>query len=142
MPFSRGSVHITSADPTAQQDIDPAYFSCVVDLDIMAQNLLDVDKLHNIEPLSKYLKPDGRRNHPDAVLTDLESTKKYVRDTATTAYHSCGTASMMPREKRGVVDEKLHVYGTANLRVYDASVFPLIPAANILSTVYGRKQRI
>lgn len=29
------------------------------------------------------------------------------------------------------------MYGTSNLRVCDASVFPIIPRGNILSTVYA-----
>lgn len=44
---------------------------------------------------------------------------------------------MMPREVGGVVDSELRVYGTKNLRVVDASVFPLIPRGNIQSSVYA-----
>ncbi|KAL3454890.1 glucose-methanol-choline oxidoreductase [Aspergillus insuetus] len=141
LPFSRGNAHISSADPAAKQVIDPRYFSHPLDLEIMARNLLDVERLHRVAPLSNFIKPNGRRNHPDAFLSDLESTKKYLRDTAKTAYHFCGTAAMLPREKGGVVDERLRVYGTNNLRVCDASVFPLIPAANIMSSVYAVAER-
>ncbi|KAJ0422927.1 glucose-methanol-choline oxidoreductase [Aspergillus carlsbadensis] len=141
LPFSRGTVHISSADPAAKQAIDPRYFSHPLDIEIMARNLLDVERLHNVAPLSNFIKPNGRRNHPDAFLSDLESAKKYLRDTAKTAYHFCGTAAMLPKEKGGVVDERLRVYGTANLRVCDASIFPLIPAANIMSSVYAVAER-
>lgn len=44
---------------------------------------------------------------------------------------------MLPREKGGVVDSDLIVYGTENLRVVDASIFPLIPRGNIMSSVYA-----
>jgi choline dehydrogenase-like flavoprotein len=141
LPFSRGNAHISSPDPGAKQVIDPRYFSHPLDLEIMARNLLDVERLHRVTPLSNFIKPNGRRNHPDAFLSDLESAKKYLRDTAKTAYHFCGTAAMLPREKGGVVDERLKVYGTTNLRVCDASVFPLIPAANIMSSVYAVAER-
>lgn len=44
---------------------------------------------------------------------------------------------MLPREKGGVVSPELVVYGTENLRVVDASMFPLIPRGNVLSSVYA-----
>ncbi|KAL3483019.1 glucose-methanol-choline oxidoreductase [Aspergillus germanicus] len=141
LPFSRGNAHISSANPAVKQVIDPRYFSHPLDLEIMARNLLDVERLHKVAPLSNFIKPNGRRNHPDAFLSGIESAKKYLRDTAKTAYHFCGTAAMLPWEKGGVVDERLKVYGTTNLRVCDASVFPLIPAANIMSSVYAVAER-
>ncbi|KAJ5176184.1 glucose-methanol-choline oxidoreductase [Penicillium canariense] len=141
IPFSRGHVHISSADPSNAPAIDPRYLSHPLDLDILSRNLLDLERLHQAEPLAPFLKPNGRRNHPDAFLTDLDSAKRYIRDTATTTYHSCGTAAMLPRESGGVVDDRLRVYSTTNVRVVDASVFPLIPAANIMSTVYAVAER-
>lgn len=33
---------------------------------------------------------------------------------------------MFPREDGGVVDARLKVYGTTNLRVVDASIFPFV----------------
>lgn len=137
LPVSRGNAHIPSSIVNDQQIIDPQYFSHPLDIEIMARNLLDIVKLHKNDILAPYLKPDGKRNHPDAFLTDLDSAKKYLRDTATTAHHSCGTASMLPEDKGGVVNEKLMVYGTTNLRVCDASIIPLIPRGNIMSTVYA-----
>jgi choline dehydrogenase-like flavoprotein len=44
---------------------------------------------------------------------------------------------MMREELGGVVDAKLRVYGTANVRVCDASVLAIIPRGNILSAVYA-----
>lgn len=58
-----------------------------------------------------------------------------------TTHHSCGTAAMLPREKGGVVNQDLVVYGTRNLRVVDASMFPVIPQANPMSTVYAVAER-
>lgn len=42
---------------------------------------------------------------------------------------------MMPRELRGVVDSRLKVHGTKNLRVVDASIFPMEILGNIQATV-------
>ncbi|KAI0538691.1 hypothetical protein GGR58DRAFT_525774 [Xylaria digitata] len=138
-PFSRGATHISSADINAVPDINPSYFSHPADLEIMARHLQALDtKLRPSEHLAQFLKPDGKRNHPDAFhVGDLEGAKKYVLDTATSAYHSCGSAAMLPQERGGVVDPKLVVYGMEDLRIVDASIFPLIPRGNILSSVYA-----
>jgi choline dehydrogenase-like flavoprotein len=44
---------------------------------------------------------------------------------------------MLPRELGGVVDSKLRVYGVEGLRIVDASVMPMIPAAHLQDTVYA-----
>ena len=40
---------------------------------------------------------------------------------------------MVPREKNGVVDPQLRVYGTSNVRVVDISIMPLHVAAHTQS---------
>ena len=141
-PFSRGSSHISSADMDANPNIDPRYFSHPADLEIMARHVQALEMLRQTKELAPFFKPNGNRNHADAFnIKDLEGAKKYVLDTALTAYHTCGTAAMLPKEKGGVVDEKLVVYGTNNLRLVDASIFPLIPRGNILSTVYAVSEK-
>ncbi|KAE8133832.1 GMC oxidoreductase-domain-containing protein [Aspergillus pseudotamarii] len=107
----------------------------------MTRNLLDVEKLHKAEPLLRFLKPNGRRNHPNAFITNFGSAKQYLHDTATTTYHPCGTAAMLPPKQGGVVYEKLRVHGTTNLRVCDTSILPLITVANIMSTVHAMAER-
>ncbi|KAI0898601.1 putative GMC oxidoreductase [Annulohypoxylon nitens] len=138
-PFSRGATHISSGDIDAEPNIDPRYFSHPADLEIMARHLQALDtQLRPSPQLAPFFKPDGKRNHPDAFhVRDLDGAKKYILDTATTAYHGCGSAAMLPREKRGVVDSKLVVYGTENVRIVDASIFPLIPRGNPMSSVYA-----
>lgn len=42
-----------------------------------------------------------------------------------------------PRELDDVVSHRLVAYGTCNVRVIDASVFPIIPVRNIQATVYA-----
>ena len=42
----------------------------------------------------------------------------------------------------GVVDGSLKVYGTANVRVVDASVFPILVAAHTQATIYAIAEKV
>ncbi|HTM94267.1 MAG TPA: GMC oxidoreductase, partial [Croceibacterium sp.] len=53
----------------------------------------------------------------------------YVRSTAGTAYHPCGTCRM-GADPASVVDGELRVRGIRGLRVADASIFPRLPGGN------------
>lgn len=55
--------------------------------------------------------------------------------------HPVGTLAMMPKELGGVVDDKLMVYGTKNVRVVDASVFPFQVSGHLTSTLYALSER-
>ena len=48
---------------------------------------------------------------------------------------------MLPQNMGGVVDAKLHVYGVSNLRVVDASVFPIEWAAHLMAPTYGLAEK-
>jgi choline dehydrogenase-like flavoprotein len=53
----------------------------------------------------------------------------WVRETANTVHHLCGSCRMGPKET-DVLDPELRVRGVNNLRVADASVFPSITSTN------------
>jgi choline dehydrogenase-like flavoprotein len=44
---------------------------------------------------------------------------------------------MLPRDKGGVVNTDLRVYGTKNVRVVDASVVPFQLCGHLTSTLYA-----
>lgn len=49
---------------------------------------------------------------------------------------------MLPREKNGVVDANLRVYGTKNIRVVDLSVVPLQVASHTQSMYSQRFEKV
>lgn len=59
-----------------------------------------------------------------------------------TEFHPSGTLAMLPLEQGGVVDAHLLVWGTRNLRVVDAGIFPMIPAAHLQAVVYGVAEKV
>ena len=142
-PLSRGSVHIRSASIADKPIINPHFLSQALDSEIFARHLQFINNtLIATAPLSSLLKPNGRRR-PDfaSPYMDLEAAKDYLRKTVTAGWHPVGTCAMRPRDDGGVVNERLIVHGSRNLRVVDASVMPMIPRGNIQSTVYAVAER-
>jgi choline dehydrogenase-like flavoprotein len=142
-PFSRGNIHITSSSPTAAPKIDPKYLSSPLDILILACHLQVISILASSQPLASLLKPDGLRNHPFAydACDSLDKAKTYVKDTVISNNHPACTCPMLPRDKGGVVSEKLVVHGMRGLRIVDASIMPTIPRANTQATVYAVAER-
>lgn len=129
-PFSRGSVHIVSSDPAVYPAIDPDYLGAEIDLEIYADIMLHLQSVARTEPLASLLKGKGHVFQPGYTELNETNVRAHIKRTLTSEYHPCGTCTMSPRNQGGVVDERLRVYGTRNLRVVDASVFPLHVRAN------------
>ncbi|RHZ53049.1 hypothetical protein CDV55_102798 [Aspergillus turcosus] len=136
-PFSRGSVHLQSADTKAAPTIDNGILRHPADLELQARHIIWSETLAETEPMASLLKKKGARLHTPERLTDVERAKELCKELVLSQWHTSGSCAMMPREDGGVVDAKLKVYGTANVRVVDASVFPLEPRGNIQATVFA-----
>ncbi|RDX42202.1 alcohol oxidase [Lentinus brumalis] len=134
-PFSRGSVHISSADPKAPPTIDPNYFSNPLDMELLLAVLKFAFKVYDTSPIKETV---IRRTAPAPEEgTSDEALVEYIKGNFGCVFHPVGTASMLPREDGGVVDPELKVYGTANVRIVDASILPLEMTGHIQSTVYA-----
>ena len=140
-PLSRGSVHINSSNPGEAPVVQPRYLHHPLDMEVFARHMHYLETIAASKPFQSVLKENGRRRDPRSRLDSPEAAKDYIRSSAISMWHFVGTCSMMPKEKGGVVDEQLLVYGVSNLRVVDASVIPLIPRANIQSSVYAVAER-
>jgi choline dehydrogenase-like flavoprotein len=92
-------------------------------------------ELYTLSPLHLCISHvhDGDRLDP--------STDAKKKTSVTSNSHPLGTAAMMARELGGVVDSSLKVYGTANVRVVDASVLPMQISGHLTSTLYAVAER-
>ena len=140
-PFSRGSVHIKSPSASVPPAIDFKYLSHPLDAELYGRHMMFHDRLIQTEPLSSLIKPKGRRLPPGKDSKTLEDAIELIRSSTTTNYHPCGTCAMMRKELGGVVSDRLVVYGTKNLRVVDASIMPIIPRGNIMTSVYALAEK-
>jgi choline dehydrogenase len=68
--------------------------------------------------------------HPGAAVQSDDDVRAYLRSTASTTFHPCGTCRM-GEDATAVVDSTLSVRGLDGLSVVDASVMPQIPSPNI-----------
>lgn len=64
------------------------------------------------------------------VVTDAD-WDAWIPGVIGTEYHPSCTCAMLPLGLGGVVDPNLKLYGTANVRVADSSVFPIQFAAHV-----------
>jgi len=132
-PWSRGTIFITSNSAFTNPAINPDYFSVGYDIDIMNNAMQFARRIAQASPMSELTIAETQ---PGATFTD-ETLDDYIRTNSGTTYHPIGTCSMLPRDMGGVVDTRLIVYGTGNIRVVDSSIIPLHMSAHTMGTTYG-----
>ncbi|MDA5095572.1 GMC family oxidoreductase N-terminal domain-containing protein [Aliiroseovarius sp. KMU-50] len=126
-PTSRGSVTITSADPTKAPEIQPN--SLVTEKD-------RGDAVHACEVLWALSQtPSMRRVTTSPHAPDLEGMNKDAmlenfRNRAATNFHPSCTCRMGHDASNSVLDHRLRVHGVGGLRVVDASSFPNLTSGN------------
>ncbi|KAI0314824.1 alcohol oxidase [Amylostereum chailletii] len=134
-PISRGTIHVASNDPLQQPKIDPHYCEEAYDILSLIEMLKFSRRLAQQEPLKSLL--TGVEINPGFEYETDEQIADYLKANFNTTYHTIGSCSMLPHEDGGVVDNKLKVYGTTNLRVADISIIPLHIGAHTQATAYA-----
>ncbi len=138
-PLSRGSSHVAGPDADAHPVIDLNYLSHPLDMEILARHVVQTERLLQTPAMFAVLEPNGER-YPDGIGAEersREDLERMIRTHSLTNYHPCGTCAMASADLDGVLDGELLVRGVENLSVCDASIFPIIPRGNILTTVYA-----
>ncbi|PPR05909.1 hypothetical protein CVT26_008801 [Gymnopilus dilepis] len=136
-PFSRGSVHIASADPLQPPKIDPNYLANDFDTELLVAGFQFMEKAADVS----YLKEIIEAQTVPPVPLSREQLKGFIQQAVSSGGHLMGTAPIARRDLGGVVDNKLKVYGTSNLRIVDASVIPIPIATHLQATIYAIAER-
>ncbi|THH14920.1 hypothetical protein EW146_g5484 [Bondarzewia mesenterica] len=134
-PFSRGTIHVSSIDPLAHPVIDPRYFDEQYDILSFVELIKFSRRLVPQEPLKSIL--TGTEVNPGPEVQTDEQIADYLKANCTTTYHTVWSCSLLPLQDLGVVDNKLKVYYTANIRVVDLSIIPLHIGAHLQATAYA-----
>ncbi|OCB85059.1 alcohol oxidase [Sanghuangporus baumii] len=133
-PLSQGSITINSSDPFASPVIDPWYLSHWFDVVALREALKLARKVGQTPPISDYFTDEVTPGSSVATDDDWDT---WLRQNTRTEYHPANTCAMLPLTKGGVVDPKLKVYGTSNVRVADASVIPVQFSNHLMMSVYA-----
>jgi choline dehydrogenase-like flavoprotein len=143
MPFSRGVVHISSANVSHGAAINPNYFMLDYDIQQQIGTARMASKTANTPPLSDLLTDEslpGLDIVPEAASN--AQWAKWLKSAYRSNFHYLATAAMMSEEMGGVVGSNHLVYGTANVRVVDASVLPFQVSGHLTSTLYALAERV
>lgn len=155
-PYSRGSMHITGPDINSPLDFDVGFFSDPSNIDLKKQ-MWAYKRQREFMRRTKMYRGEVAIGHPNfaagskaAVVDNIPDTgldpeniqdleysaeddkvlEQFLRENVQTTWHSLGTCKMAPREKMGVVDGNLSVYGVQGLKVVDLSIPPENVGAN------------
>lgn len=133
-PYSQGHLYINSSNPFDYPVIDPAYLSHPADITLLREGLKLARTLGQTQPLNGTI--ESEVSPGSAVVTDAD-WNAWIPTVIGTEYHPSCSCAMLPLELGGVVDANLKVYGTANVRVVDSSVFPIQFACHLMAPTYG-----
>ncbi|KAF8990253.1 GMC oxidoreductase-domain-containing protein [Cyathus striatus] len=134
-PLSRGSIHINTTSIDDHPIVNPNALESEWDLWLLAKATKYARKFFQTKAYKEIF--DQEEVWPGKAVQTDEEFRAFVKANLNTGYHSVGTASLLPKDKGGVVDRNLRVYGTTNIRVADASVMPLLVSAHTQPIVYG-----
>ncbi|PHJ57930.1 glucose-methanol-choline oxidoreductase [Nostoc linckia z18] len=131
-----GSVTLRTTDPRDVPEINFRYFD--EGNDVNEQDLLSVvEGVEFVRRLTKRTELFTKAELlPNKNIDEQHEIKQFIKDEAW-GHHACGTCKIGHKDdKMAVLDSDFRVYGTQNLRVVDASVFPFIPGFFIVTPIY------
>jgi len=130
-------VHMSSIDISASPAINPNFFMTEWDHKLQIEVTKLARKSLSTLPLVGLIDVEIIPGTAVPVVASDEVWLSWLKEHYTPNYHPVGTAAMPSRELGGVVDHELKVYGTSNVRIVDASVFPFQVCGHLTSTLYA-----
>lgn len=140
LPFSRGAVHAVSSDSSIAPSINPNFFQLPIDMYVQAAAVVWIRKVFSTEPLAK--KVTGEES-PSFDTVPRNATFRdpllhaWIKETYSSNSHPVSSCAMLSPELGGVVDAEGKVYGTQNVRVVDASMFPTQISGHLTASIYA-----
>ncbi|KAI1076876.1 hypothetical protein F5B20DRAFT_554136 [Whalleya microplaca] len=135
-PTSRGTVSIASKNPADPPVLDPNYFSTEADKHVWRVSLRKIASLMTGNTPLGHEAVAGETPQDGVPPLSVDATDEYldnrVKNQAVSMFHGSGSCAM-----GSVVDTELRVKGIQNLRIVDASVFPVSIGGHIQAATYA-----
>lgn len=125
-PKSRGEIRLRSADPADKPVIDHRLIGHPDDIAALIAGAKKVQEIFTMPALAQHTVGPMM---PDPMPQSDEEWEQAIRNSSGIGYHPVATCRM-GGDDSSVVDPRLRVHGIEGLRVVDASIMPVMPAAN------------
>ncbi|EED22573.1 choline dehydrogenase, putative [Talaromyces stipitatus ATCC 10500] len=141
-PLSRGNISISSASTHDQPLINPAWLTHPTDIEVAITAFKRLRQLWATPVLQDHL-VIGAEAYPGPQVQTDEQILDYIKVAFETISHPTSTCRMgQASDPMAVLDPRGRVYGVKNLRVVDASSFPVLPPGVPQGTVYMVAEKI
>jgi choline dehydrogenase-like flavoprotein len=137
-PQSEGHALITSSDPSAPLDINPAFLEADIDRETAIEGTRAIRRIMEQDALKPHVV--GETDKTNWAQSDEEILELY-RTNGHCGLHAVGTAAMGPDET-DVLDSQCRVRGVEGLRVVDCSIFREMPSGNTNAPVMAAAWRL
>ena len=140
-PLSRGFVSISSSDTSELPVFSPNWLTHPTDQKVAVEAFKRCRAVFATEAVQPAL--IGDEFLPGSNVTTDEQILDYIQQSASTIYHAACTCKMgNDSDPMAVLDSQAKVRGVKNLRVVDASSFPVLPPGHPIATIYALAEKI
>ncbi|KAL8725080.1 MAG: hypothetical protein Q9181_006550 [Wetmoreana brouardii] len=138
-PLSRGNITLNSATMADSPLISPNWLTHPADVELAVAGFKrQRDFWRQLANVTV-----GPEKIPGAMVQTDAQILDFVRKALGPVWHAVGTCKMGQKSgAMAVVDSSNKVLGVQNLRIVDASVFPLLPPGHPQSTVYALAEKL
>nr|XP_043066016.1 glucose dehydrogenase [FAD, quinone]-like [Drosophila bipectinata] len=139
-PKSVGRLWLKDQSPFSAPQLDPQYYMEDADVEVVLDGIKAALRISEMPALQKIGTKLLNKTVPGCEGFAFASDDYWrcsIRTLSFTIYHQTSTCRMGPQsDPHAVVDHRLKVHGLRRLRVVDASIIPVIPAAHTNAVAY------
>ncbi|CZT53266.1 related to choline dehydrogenase [Rhynchosporium secalis] len=140
-PLSRGNISLASASMTDAPIINVGWLTSQTDLEATIVGIKRAREWFATDALKQVI--IGEELQPGKNVTTDAQIIECARRNVQTVYHASCTCKMGKlSDPMAVTDSRARVIGVQNLRVVDASTFPLLVPGHPQSTIYALAEKI